>query len=189
MLPSITERNELALADGEDARRAIIECLPLSDSNRARVKRYYDLAIQPTISEVDAAQIATIWKFAIDDSELAEALGLVDDMHPPCLAGEDLLADNQDFRVHLSDCLPLMAEEKLKRQKGELAEFEIGEDCDSDTVAKTLLCPDGSGALNVRVPKLYLLGIKPDEKCPRCQRKLCDHKQVDASSKLSHACG
>ena len=189
MLPPINNQNRLMLAAGENARKAFIDCLPLSETNREYVKRYYDLAIQPAISDVEATQIEDIWKLAIDDDELAEALSLVDDMHPPCLAGEDLLADNRDFRAHLSDCLPLMAEEKLKRQKGELEEFDIHEDCDSDTVAKTLLCPDGSGAFNVRVPKSNLLGLKPAEKCPRCQHRIGDHKQINTNSKLSHVCG
>ena len=187
MLP-ITDHDELLVAVGENARKAVVERLSLSDGNRARVKRYYDLAVQTAISEVDAAQIETIWEAAINDEELAEALGLIDDMHPPCLAGADLLADDQDFRAHLSDCLPLLAEEKLKRQKGELAEFEIHDSCDSDSTAKTLLCPDGSGAINVCVPKSPLFCIKPDEKCPRCQRRLGDHRQVDPSSELSHVC-
>lgn len=189
MLPPIIDQDELTATVGNNARKAVIECLSLSDSNKARVKRYYELAIQPRISDLDAAQIEVIWKSAIDDDELAEALGLIDDMHPPCLAGEDLLADNRDYRVHISDCLPLLAEEKLKRQKGELEEFETEEDCDSDTVAKTLLCPDGSGAFNVRVPKSSLFGIKPDEKCPHCQHRLGDHTQIDVNSKLSHVCG
>ena len=188
MLPPITDQNELMLTDGENARKAFIKCLPLSESNKAHVKRYYDLAIQPIISDAEATEIEQMWKLAIDDNELAEALGLVDDMHPPCLAGEDLLADNRDVRTHLSDCLPLIAEEKLKRQKGESEEFDIREDCNSDTVVKTLLCPDGSGAFNIRVPKSNLMGLKLDEKCPRCHHRIGDHRQVNAHSELSHAC-
>ena len=188
-MPPITKYSELNLPAGEDVRKVILENLDLSDTNKARVKRYYDLSVQPTISDADTAQIELIWKRAIDDAQLAEALGWIDDMHPPCLAGKDLLADNQGFRMHLSDCLFLMAEDKLKRQKGELEEFESYEDSDSDTLAKTLLCPDGSGALNIRVPKSHLLGINPDEKCPRCNCKLGEHRQVDVNSELSHACG
>lgn len=170
MLP-ISIQSNLRSQFGEEAKKAMIEGLNLSEAQESFVWRYYELSIRPTISDKDVSQMEYIWEKAADDPQLAEGLGLIDDLHPPCLTGEDLISDNQNVRACLSDHLPLVAQEKLKRSKGELEELE------TDNPFMTLFCPDGSGMVQIGIQTAGFVHIKEDQRCSRCYAKFADHEK------------
>ena len=161
---------------GEEMWRILVGGLDLSESEKSTISRYYALSIQPTISEADASQLEYIWEKAADNQQLADCLGLIDDMYAPCLAGEELISDDRAFREHLRDRLPLLAEEKRKRENGTLKEIE------ADHYCLTLMCPDGSGMVMRAVPKHgEFVELDEGQRCPRCHARLTEHRIVFSS--------
>ena len=165
---------------GAEARKAIIDSLNLSEAQKALVNRYYQLAIKQTISDQDVSQIEYIWEKAATDGQLAEGLGLIDDWHPPCLAGEELISENRDIRIALRDHIPLLAEEKLKRHKGVLEELQ------TDRPYISLFCPDGSGIVHLSIQSNAFTHINDNQICDRCHKKFSDHEKFINTEEVSY---
>lgn len=170
-MPPISVQDNPNLRFASEAQEAMIYSLNLSERQQSFVCRYYQLSVQPTLSQADISHIEYIWEQAEDDMRLAEGLGLIDDWHPPCLAGEDLLSENKDMRTHLSEHIPLLAEEKLRRQRGQMDELQ------TENPYMTLFCPDGSGIIHMNIQTRGFVHINNDQICTRCHARFADHEK------------
>lgn len=151
---------------------AQLEALALDDRQQSLVERYRQLSVQQELTRAELTHVDYIWKQALEDEKLAEGLGLIDELHPPCLSGVDLLSENIDLRVHLSEHVPSLAAQKLQQKKGSQQMYN------ADHLYMTLLCPDGSGMVQLDLQASDFVRINDEKVCTCCGAKLSKHQKV-----------
>jgi hypothetical protein len=167
MLPNSKPDDEcpcLTIAMG----KVMIRNRDLSEKQQSFVQRYYQLTVQTELTEEDVAHLEYIWETASADTLLAEVLELIDTWHPPCLSGEELVSKDKDLRTYLNEHISVLAEERLKKIKGELQELHL------EHTHLRLLCPDGSGAIAFNVVENEFI-LDDEQVCIRCRTARSAH--------------
>lgn len=159
-----------------DIQRAKFCQLNLSEECQKLVSDYYQMSTRDNISTIELNQLGHIWRQAEKDEQLTQALVLVDELEPPCLKDDVLLSADRDLRTHLSEHVPVMAEEKLKQFRGDYEEL------DTQKPYVTMFCPDGSGIVHIPIDRDGVVSLDDLEElyqktCNRCNKKFETHEK------------
>ena len=163
-----------------DLQKGTFNQLSLSQEQLTIVSEYYRLANEPHLSASDAYQLGSLWSQAEKDRSLAAALTLIDDLTPPCLDNEQLLSEDKPLRAYLSEHISVLAEESLKQFKG------TQEELDTEASYVTLLCPDGSGIVYMKIENGRFVNLNEleaqlhpiDQKiCSQCNQPFSKHEK------------
>ncbi|NEZ54123.1 hypothetical protein [Adonisia turfae] len=146
--------------------------LNLSDDQKNVVQRYHQLATCSILTEKDVLELSGIWQQAEGDTQLTQALTLIDEFQVDSLQGEKLLSEDVNLRSFLSEHIPVLAEEKLKQLQGE---NRIG--IQPQKACIVLLCPDGSGFIQRPIPEDRFINLDDQEICEKCGTKIAKHER------------
>ena len=172
MVSSTIDSQYLSLLS--DIQKAMFHQLNLSDEQQALVSEYYQLSTQINLSQADLYQLGCIWRRAEKDKQLTQALVLIDDLKSECLKDDVLLSDDRDLRAHLSEHIPVLAEENFKRFRG------MQEELNPQKSFITMLCPDGSGIVQINLDEGRFISLDDiyQQVCERCNATFAEHERL-----------